>query len=85
MRNCRMIKFKGFFDERGGLVAIENNKNLPFEIKRVYYIYNVPQGLERGFHSHRNLEQVLIAVSGSVKIRVKDASKELRQVDFEII
>lgn len=76
MRNCRMIKFKGFFDERGGLVAIENNKNLPFEIKRVYYIYNVPQGLERGFHSHRNLEQVLIAVSGSVKIRVKDGKNE---------
>jgi len=76
MRNCRMIKFKGYFDERGSLVAIENNKNLPFEIKRIYYIYDVPQGLERGFHSHRDLEQVLIAVNGSVKIRVKDGKNE---------
>lgn len=76
MRNCGIIKFKDFVDNRGGLVAIENNNNLPFKMERIYYIYNVPNDLERGFHAHRNLEQVLIALNGSIKIRVKDGISE---------
>lgn len=55
----------------GSLTAIEGAVDVPFEVKRVYYIYDVPAGVRRGFHSHMNLHQVLICVHGSVKILTK--------------
>lgn len=55
-------------DERGQLVAIEAMKDLPFEIKRVYYIYDTLPDVRRGFHAHRNLQQILVCVHGSCKI-----------------
>lgn len=55
-------------DERGNLIALESNKNVPFEIKRVYYIYSTKEKVSRGFHAHRDLKQLLVAVSGSVDI-----------------
>ena len=55
-------------DERGQLVAIEENKKIPFEIKRVYYIYCTEKGVARGFHAHKELNQVAICVSGSCKM-----------------
>lgn len=58
-------------DNRGSLIAIEDY-NLPFDIKRVYYIYKVMPGVSRGFHAHIDLKQLLIVVSGSVKIRCVD-------------
>lgn len=76
MNNCRIVDFKNFNDSRGNLVAIEYPKNLDFEIKRIYYIYGVETGTERGFHSHKRLEQVLIAVNGTIKIRVNTPFKE---------
>ena len=57
-------------DERGQLVAIETEKDIPFEVKRVYYIYDTLSGVRRGFHAHRNLQQVLICVNGSCKIHL---------------
>ena len=57
-------------DERGQLVAIEALKDLPFEFKRVYYIYDTKDGVRRGFHAHYDLEQILICVSGSCKIHL---------------
>lgn len=69
--NCRMIDFKDFGDARGHLTAIESARDLPFNIQRIYYITGVASGQERGFHSHRCLEQVLLCLNGSVKIRVK--------------
>ena len=57
-------------DERGQLVAIEARKDLPFEFKRVYYIYDTKKGVRRGFHAHYDLEQILICVSGSCKIHL---------------
>lgn len=59
-------------DERGQLVAIEALKDLPFEFKRVYYIYDTKDGVRRGFHAHYDLEQILICVSGSCKIHLDD-------------
>ena len=56
-------------DDRGQLIAIEENKDLPFDIKRVYYIYDTLAGVRRGFHAHRNLQQILICVSGSCRIQ----------------
>ncbi|MEG2600857.1 MAG: FdtA/QdtA family cupin domain-containing protein [Bacilli bacterium] len=74
--NCKLIEFKKMGDVRGELVAIEYPKNLDFEIKRIYYIFDVNKGIERGFHSHENLEQVLIALNGSIKIRTSNPFEE---------
>lgn len=63
-------------DERGALVALEGDHNIPFDIKRVYYIYATLPDVARGFHAHKRLKQVLIAVSGSVSIHCECASKK---------
>lgn len=55
-------------DGRGSLVSIEAGKNIPFNIKRVYYIFNTKEGVERGFHAHKTLQQILVCVSGSCTI-----------------
>ncbi len=69
---CRWIALPKFSDERGDLVAGESLKNIPFEIKRIYHLSNVPKGMERGGHAHKNLEQVLFPVSGNFDVRVHD-------------
>ncbi|MBQ8868956.1 MAG: WxcM-like domain-containing protein [Oscillospiraceae bacterium] len=61
-------------DDRGQLVAIEQLKDLPFEIRRVYYIYDTLEGVRRGFHAHLNLEQILVCVKGSCKIHLDDGT-----------
>lgn len=76
MENCKLIKFNKVTDGRGNLTFIEYPQNIPFEIKRVYYIYGVDEGIERGFHSHKDLEQILIAVNGNIKIRIKTPNDE---------
>ena len=59
-------------DDRGQLIAIEENKDLPFDVKRVYYIYDTLPDVRRGFHAHKCLEQILICVHGSCKIHLDD-------------
>lgn len=59
-------------DDRGQLVAIEAMKDLPFEVRRVYYIYDTLPGVRRGFHAHKNLQQILLCVNGSCKIHLDD-------------
>lgn len=59
-------------DDRGQLVAIEAMQDLPFEIKRVYYIYDTLPGVRRGYHAHRCLQQILVCVHGSCKIHLDD-------------
>lgn len=76
MINCKKVKFKKITDGRGSLTPIEYPNDLPFEIQRIYYIYDVKENVERGFHSHKDLEQILIAVNGSIKIRVKNHLNE---------
>lgn len=76
MYNCGLIKFKNFRNKDGSLVPIESNKDIPFSIKRIYYISKVKENITRGFHSHKMLHQVLICVNGSVKIRVKNPNEE---------
>lgn len=61
-------------DDRGQLIAIEAMKDLPFEIKRVYYIYDTLEGVRRGFHAHKCLQQILVCVSGSCKIHLDDGT-----------
>lgn len=76
MFNTGLIRFKRIVDEYGHLTPIEEKVDIPFEIKRVYYISKVEQGVTRGFHSHRKLHQVLICLNGSVKIRLKNPDSE---------
>lgn len=76
MTNVKKVSYKENTDHRGELVAIENPKNLPFELNRVYYMYNVDVDVIRGKHSHYDLEQILICVSGSVEILTKTPFEE---------
>ena len=77
-----IINFDIKGDERGSLISLEENKNVPFEIKRVYYIFNTVEGIRRGFHAHKKLKQLLVSVSGSCKILLDDGkSKEEISLD----
>lgn len=76
IKNTSLILFKTISSKLGNLIPVEALKEVPFNIKRIYYIYGVPNGVTRGFHSHRNLEQVLICVHGKVNIRVKTPYQE---------
>jgi len=69
-----LLQFSAIFDPRGDLTALEYEKDIPFLIKRVYYLYNVPAGAERGGHAHKQLRQVLIALSGSFTVKLNDGS-----------
>ena len=68
--DIKMFHFPPHGDDRGQLVAIEENKDLPFDVKRVYYIYDTLPGVRRGFHAHKNLEQILLCVNGTCKIHL---------------
>lgn len=70
--DVKLYHFPPHGDDRGQLIAIEEQKDLPFDIKRVYYIYDTLPGVRRGFHAHRNLQQILVCVSGSCKIHLDD-------------
>ena len=67
MSLIKKISFKSLGDGRGSLIALEGNKSVPFDIKRVYYIFDTKQGVSRGFHAHRNLKQVAVCVIGSCR------------------
>ncbi len=63
-------------DPRGNLTFIEANRHIPFKIQRIYYLYDVPGGAERGGHAHKNLHQLIIAMSGSFDIHLDDGVKK---------
>lgn len=67
--------FQPHGDERGQLVALEEYKDIPFEVKRIYYMYDTVEGVTRGCHAHKSLEQILICIHGSCKIRLDDGEE----------
>jgi dTDP-4-dehydrorhamnose 3,5-epimerase-like enzyme len=67
-----LIQLSAFKDERGGLVAIEGSNDVPFNIARVYYIFENVNGEPRGFHAHKDLQQLMICVSGSCEVHLDD-------------
>lgn len=71
--------FQQHGDERGQLVALEENKEIPFTVRRVYYMYDTKEGVRRGFHAHKSLEQILICIHGSCKILL-DNGREREEV-----
>ena len=72
----QLIDLPVISDPRGDLTFIENDVHVPFAIKRVYYLYNVPVDSERGGHAHRELEQVIFALSGSFRIKIDDGEEK---------
>jgi hypothetical protein len=71
---CRLLEFRRIEDSRGNLTPIEERIDIPFAIKRVYYLYDVPGGASRGGHAHKNLHQLIVAMSGSFDVTVDDGS-----------
>ena len=76
MYNCSLLKFMNLENKYGNLTPIEEMVDVPFDIKRIYYISKVPEGLARGSHAHRRIHQVLICINGSVRIKVKNPKEE---------
>lgn len=72
INNCKTISLPLRQDPRGNLCFVESNRNIPFEIKRVYYIYNVPKHERRASHAHKELSQLAICLSGSLEIILDD-------------
>ena len=75
---CRIIELPKIADPRGNLTFIEGNTQIPFDIKRVYYLYDVPGGGERGGHAHKELSQLIIAMSGSFDVILDDGENKKR-------
>lgn len=72
MYDVKLVDFHTLGDERGSLIALEENYNIPFDIKRVYYIFDTKKGVIRGYHAHLNLKQMAIAVKGSCTFIIDD-------------
>jgi dTDP-4-dehydrorhamnose 3,5-epimerase-like enzyme len=71
----KTISFPPLGDDRGSLVALEAHKTVPFEVKRVYYIFATKLGVSRGFHAHRALQQVAVCVTGKCRIVLDDGTR----------
>ena len=76
--DCRIIELPKISDPRGNLTFIEASRHIPFEIRRVYYLYDVPGGAERGGHAHKALQQLIIAMSGSFDVVLDDGNNRIR-------
>lgn len=72
LERCSIIQLPRIADSRGDLTFIEGSSHVPFDIKRIYYLYGVPPGERRGAHAHKNLQQVIIAISGSFDVVLDD-------------
>ena len=72
---CRILEFPKITDPRGNLTFIEQQRHVPFEVKRVFYLYDVPTGESRGAHAHRKLHQVTICLAGSFDVLVDDGKQ----------
>jgi dTDP-4-dehydrorhamnose 3,5-epimerase-like enzyme len=73
----KLIQLQKHGDERGALVALEENKNIPFPIKRVYYLFDTLDGIRRGLHAHKKLKQVAIVVRGSCRFMLDDGKERI--------
>lgn len=78
LSDCRIIDLPKISDPRGNLTFIEGANHVPFNISRVYYLYDVPGGAERGGHAHKGLHQLIIAMSGSFDVMLDDGREKRR-------
>ncbi len=75
---CRIIQLPKISDPRGNLTFVEGGKHISFDIKRIYYLYDVPGGAERGAHGHKELKQLIVAISGSFDVELDDGVMKKR-------
>jgi dTDP-4-dehydrorhamnose 3,5-epimerase-like enzyme len=78
LQECKLIDLPRINDPRGNLTFVESTRHIPFEIKRVYYLYDVPGGAMRAGHAHKTLEQFLIAMSGSFDVTLDDGNHKMK-------
>lgn len=78
LEECRLIDLPKISDPRGNLTFVEGGSHIPFDITRVYYLYDVPGGAERGGHAHKELQQLIIAMSGSFDVVLTDGNEKKR-------
>ena len=78
LSDCQIIELPKIEDVRGNLSFIESGQHIPFEIKRVYYLYDVPGGSDRGSHAHKSLHQFIVAMSGSFDVVLDDGKEKHR-------
>ena len=76
LEKCRLIELPKISDPRGNLPFVEAGRHIPFDIQRVYYLYDVPGGAERGGHAHKGLHQLIVAMSGSFDIHLDDGKNK---------
>jgi len=74
--DCSIIHLPKIENRAGNITPIENNKDIPFAVKRIYYLYDVPGGEARGGHAHKNLQQIIIAASGSFDVLLDDGKNK---------
>ncbi|MEG1572583.1 MAG: FdtA/QdtA family cupin domain-containing protein [Bacteroidales bacterium] len=72
--DCSLIEMDKHHHEKGNITVVENNKTIPFDVRRIYYLYDVPGGEERGGHAHKDLKQLIVAVSGSFDVVLNDGN-----------
>lgn len=75
--NIQIVYFQVHGDNRGALVALEEKRDIPFEIKRIYYMYDTKDGVRRGFHAHKNLRQAIFCPHGACTIRFDDGKQRI--------
>ncbi len=78
LKYCKLIELPKITDPRGNLSFVEGGKHVPFNIKRVYYVYDVPGGSDRGSHAHRENHEFIVAMSGSFDVILNDGEEEKR-------
>jgi len=78
LNDCRLIQLPKISDPRGNLTFVEGGNHIPFDIERVYYLYDVPGGSDRGAHAHKALHQLIIAMSGSFDVVLDDGREKKR-------
>jgi hypothetical protein len=78
LENCKLIELPKISDPRGNLSVVEGGAHIPFDIKRVYYLYDVPGGSSRAGHGHKELQQLIIAMSGSFDVTIDDGNQRLK-------
>jgi dTDP-4-dehydrorhamnose 3,5-epimerase-like enzyme len=78
LEDCKIIDLPKISDPRGNLTFIEGGQHIPFDIRRVYYLYDVPGGAERGGHAHKALSQLIIAMSGSFDVILDEGGEKKR-------
>ena len=76
IHNCNVIELSKIHNPAGNITIIQNGEHLPFDVKRVYYLYDVPGGSERGGHAHKNLYQLIVAASGSFDVIIDDGKNK---------